>query len=146
MHNAPFDVNQIYINYGIDLAPHVFMDTSLLSHIINENSSNALKRIADEWRDDLGINPHALANQEQKELNQSIIENGGKGGQVWRANPFYLGKYACADTFLTFGIYEVGMKKFIEEFGEEGLQWLLEDEVMPLCQSCNKRRIGITKK
>ena len=31
--------------------------------------------------------------------------------------------------FLTFGIYEVGMKKFIEEFGEEGLQWLLEDEV-----------------
>ena len=26
------------------------------------------------------------------------------------------------------------MKKFIEEFGEEGLQWLLEDEVMPLCR------------
>ena len=65
------------------------MDTSLLSHIINENSSNALKRIADEWRDDLGINPHALANQEQKELDQSMI---GKGGHY----PFYLGKYACA--------------------------------------------------
>ena len=134
MHNAPFDVNQIYINYGIDLAPYVFMDTALLSHIINENSSNALKRVADEWRDELGINSHALANQEQKELNNSIVLNGGKGGQVWRANPFYLGKYACADTFLTFGVYEVGMEKFIKEFGEEGLQWLLEDEVMPLCR------------
>ena len=134
MHNAPFDVNQIYINYGIDLAPYVFMDTSLLSHIINENSPNALKRIAEEWRDELGINPHVLANQEQKELNGSILLNGGKGGHVWRANPKYLAKYACADTFLTFGVYEVGMKKFIEEFGEEGLQWLLEDEVMPLCR------------
>ena len=134
MHNAPFDVNQIYINYGIDLAPYVFMDTALLSHIINENSSNALKRVAEEWRDDLGINPHAMANQEQKELHQSILENGGKGGQVWRANPFYLGKYACADTFLTFGIYEIGMKKFVEEFGDKGLEWLLKDEVMPLCR------------
>ena len=134
MHNAPFDVNQIYINYGIDLAPYVFMDTALLSHIINENSSNALKRVADEWRDELGINSHALANQEQKELNNSIVLNGGKGGQVWRANPYYLGKYACADTFLTFGVYEVGMEKFVEEFGEKGLEWLLKDEVMPLCR------------
>ena len=134
MHNAPFDVNQIYINYGIDLAPYVFMDTSLLSHIINENSSNALKRIAEEWREELGINPHAMANQEQRELYNSILENGGKGGQVWRANDFYLGKYACADTFLTFGVYEVGMEKFVKEFGEEGLEWLLQDEVMPLCR------------
>ena len=134
MHNAPFDVNQIYINYGIDLAPYVFMDTSLLSHIINENSSNALKRIADEWREELGINPHAMANQEQRELYDSILKNGGKGGQVWRANPYYLGKYACADTFLTFGVYEVGMEKFVEEFGEKGLEWLLKDEVMPLCR------------
>ena len=134
MHNAPFDVNQIYINYGIDLAPYVFMDTTLLSHIINENSSNALKRVAEEWREELGINPHAMANQEQKELHQSILENGGKGGQVWRADDVYLGKYACADTFLTFGIYEIGMKKFVEEFGEKGLEWLLKDEVMPLCR------------
>ena len=134
MHNAPFDVNQIYINYGIDLAPCVFMDTALLSHIINENSSNALKRIAEEWREDLGINPYVMANQEQVELNTSIVENGGKGGQIWRADPEYLSKYACADTFLTFGVYEIGMKKFVKEFGEEGLDWLLKDEVMPLCR------------
>ena len=134
MHNAPFDVNQIYINYGIDLAPYVFMDTALLSHIVNENSSNALKRIAEEWREELGINPHALANQEQKELNTTIIENGGKGYEVWRANDHYLAKYACADTFLTFGVYEIGMKKFVDEFGEDGLDWLLKDEVMPLCR------------
>ena len=94
----------------------------------------ALKRIAEEWREELGINPHALANQEQKELNTTIIENGGKGYEVWRANDHYLAKYACADTFLTFGVYEVGMKKFVDEFGEEGLDWLLKDEVMPLCR------------
>ena len=134
MHNAPFDVNQIYVNFGIDLAPMVFVDTSLLSHIINENSSNALKRIAEEWREDLGINPHVMANQEQVELKTSIINNGGKGAEVWRADPYFLGKYAAADTFLTFGVYEVGMKKLMEGFGEEGLKWFLQDEVMPLCR------------
>ena len=134
MHNAPFDVNQIYINYGLDLAPYTFMDTALLSHIINENSSNALKQIAQEWREELGINPYVMANQEQIELNTSIVENGGKAFQVWRADPEYLAKYACADTFLTFGVYEIGMKKFVEQFGEDGLDWLLKDEVMPLCR------------
>ena len=135
LHNAPFDVNQIYVNFGIDLADQVFMDTTLLAHIINENTPNGLKRVADEWREELGINPHAMANQEQIELKMSVIKNGGKSGhEVWRANPYYLGKYAAADTFLTYGLYEVGMKKFIKDFGEDMLPWLLTEEVMPLCR------------
>ena len=135
MHNAPFDVNQVFANFGVDLASYVFVDTSLLSHVINENSPNGLKKVAEEWREELGINPHAMANKEQIELKTSVIENGGKtGNEVWRADSEFLGKYACADTFLTFGLYEVGMKKLLEEFGDKGLSWFLKDEVMPLCK------------
>lgn len=134
MHNAPFDVNMTFINTGLDLKDQVFMDTALLVHILNENSPNALKRVAEEWREELGINPHVMANIEQQELKKSIIINGGKNKEVWRADNEYQSKYAVADTFLTFGVFEVGMKKFVEEFGEDKLAWLLEEEVMPLCK------------
>lgn len=134
MHNAPFDVNMIFINMGIDLKDFVIMDTALLAHIINENSPNGLKPTANEYKKELGINPHVMANVEQQELITSIINNGGKKVEVWRANAEYQCKYACADTFLTFGIYRVLLAKFIEQFGEDKVKWLMEDEVMPLCR------------
>jgi len=140
MHNAPFDTNMIYIATGVDLKDSVFMDTALLSHIINENSSNALKDTAAEWKTELGINPHSMANQEQKELGLSVLKNGGnvtkslKAKSVWRASPEFMSKYACADTFLTMGVYQVGLRKFIESFGEDKLQWLFDDEVMSVCK------------
>lgn len=139
-HNAPFDVNHIWILTGIDLKDSVFLDTALLSHIINENSLNGLKETANEWKDDLGIDPYVMANQEQKELGESVIKNGGdvtQGGKaksIWRADPHFLGKYACADTFLTYGLFEVGLRKFVNAFGEDKLEWLFEEEVMPVCK------------
>ncbi len=140
MHNAPFDTNMIYVATGVDLKDSVFMDTALLSHILNENSPNGLKETAAEWKAELGINPHIMANQEQKELGVSVLKNGGevtkslKAKWVWRADPEFMSKYACADTFLTFGVYEVGLRKFIESFGEDKLQWLFDDEVMSVCK------------
>jgi DNA polymerase I-like protein with 3'-5' exonuclease and polymerase domains len=140
MHNAPFDVNHIYINTGIDLKDSVFLDTALLSHILNENTSNGLKETAAEWSAELGISPHQDAAQERKELGTSVFMNGGdvtdtfKPKSVWRAKPEYMNKYACADTFLTHGVFEVGIKKFITRFGEDKLAWLFEEEVMPVCR------------
>lgn len=133
MHNAPFDVNHTFINTGVELSMNVLMDTALLAHIINENSPNALKSVAAEWKNELGINPHAMANQEQQELHTSIIRNGGKKKEIWRSDADVQCKYACADTFLTVGVFRVGMTKFIENFGEEKLPWL-ETEIMPLCR------------
>lgn len=142
MHNAPFDINHIFtITRGlVDLTPALFLDTALLSHILNENSLNGLKETANEWRAELGINPHQMANQEQKELGLSIVRNGGeitKGGKpktIWRAEPHYQNKYACADTFLTYGLLEVGLQKLEHQFGEQGFRWIFEEEVMPVCK------------
>lgn len=138
MHNAPFDVNHTWVNFGVDLKDNVLMDTALLAHIVNENSLNGLKEVATEFKDELGINPFVAANMEQKELGESIIRNGGtynaRTKHVWRAGKEFLDKYAIADTFLTFGVYEVLMGKFLDEFGEHMLPWLFEEEVMPVCK------------
>jgi hypothetical protein len=140
MHNAPFDVNHIYIMTGVDLKDSVLIDTALLSHILNENTPNGLKETASEWKAEIGFNPHEDAAQERKELGVSVIRSGGdvtKSGKpktVWRGEPEILGKYACSDTFLTFGVFEAGMKKFQEQFGPEKFKWIFEEEVMPVCK------------
>lgn len=134
MHNAPFDVNMTFINTGVDLKNQVFVDTALLLHILNENESVALKKAAERYKVQLGINPHASAAMEKKELDNGIIINGGTPGMVWRAPLNFQSKYACADTFLTYGIYEVIIREFAEKFGAEGLDWFFNKEVMPVCK------------
>lgn len=140
MHNAPFDVLMTAIATGVDLGPSVIMDTALLSHILNENTPNALKATAAEWSKELGYNARQDATQEQKELGVSVFRNGGevtnkmKPKWIWRADPEFMSKYANSDTFLTYGIYKLGIKKLIERFGEKGAKWIVEDEVMPVCK------------
>ncbi len=140
LHNAPFDVNHIYTISKVDLTNAVLLDTALLSHVLNENSPNGLKETANEWKTELGINPHVMADQERRELGSSVIRNGGlvtKSGHpktIWRAEPSFMCKYACADAFLTFGLYEVGVSKLERDFGEKGLTWFFEEEIMPVCK------------
>lgn len=134
MHNAPFDINQTWINAGVDLTDQLLVDTGLLVHVLDENQPTALKKVAERFRVELGIDPWRAAAIEKKELDASIISNGGKPGEVWRASLDYQSKYACADTFLTFGVYEVAVEKFVQEFGSNGLKWFFEDEVMPVCK------------
>lgn len=134
MHNASFDVNHTFINFGVESKHALFCDSALLLHVLDENERTALKTAAERYRVQLGINPHALAAIEKKELDTSIIENGGKPGMVWRASMFYQHKYACADTFLMFGIYEAAIQEFSQQFGPRGLKWFFKDEVMPVCK------------
>lgn len=145
MWNAPFDVNMFYTNFilngtdRLDLSEDLFIDGSLMTHILNENESVALKPTAERYKAKLGINPHAMAAQEKAELIESIRRNGGKKVEVWRADIDVQSKYACADTFLTHGLCEVAMDEFSKEFGQEGIKWFLEDEVMPLCKEVTIR-------
>lgn len=134
MHNASFDINHTFINFGVDLKDNLFLDTSLLLHVLDENNPTALKKAAIRYADALGINPFALEATEKAEMDKTIIENGGKPGQVWRADLSYQFKYACADTFLMYGIYERAIDEFAQRFGDQGLQWFFVDEVMPVAK------------
>jgi len=134
MFNAPFDINMTYITTGVDLKNNLLGDLALLFHILDENNPIALKRRLERYKDVFGINPHVMAAVEKKELDKSIIENGGKPGMVWRADLGFQSKYACADTFYTYGMWAAALKEFQEEFGEKGLKWFFEQEVMPVCK------------
>ncbi|MCG3175437.1 MAG: hypothetical protein MOGMAGMI_00366 [Candidatus Omnitrophica bacterium] len=140
LHNAPFDVNHIKICTGVDLTDFVFLDTALLSHVLNENSPNGLKETASEWKQEIGFDPNKLANSEQLELGRSVLINGGivsssgKARSVWRAESTIMAKYAASDAYLTYSLFSVGLNKFVKTFGDNGLQWFFEDEVMPLCR------------
>lgn len=150
MHNAVFDVLMIEATFGVNLESYVFCDTGLLKHILDENSSNSLKEIAISWQSELGFDAKDAANKEQLEMKASVISNGGKFTKgekhIWRADPELLGKYAVADTFLTYGIFKVGMAKLVSrEEPEKYLRWFFEDEVMPLCREViiNMKRRGV---
>ena len=135
MWNAPFDINHLFICTGVDLKDNLLLDGSLLVHVLDENHSVGLKQNAEKYKDALGINPHVQAAAEKKELVSSIINNGApKQGAVWRADLQPQMKYACADTFFTFGICEAALKEFSEKFGPKGLDWFFNKEVMPVCR------------
>lgn len=135
MFNAPFDVNMTYATFGVDLKDNLIGDLALLFHILDENNPIALKKRLERYKDVFGIpNTHALAATEKKELDTSIIENGGKPGMVWRADLGFQSKYACADTFYTYGMWNAALEEFIADFGERGLKWFFEQEVMPVCK------------
>lgn len=137
MWNGPFDVNQTFISFGVDLKDNMVADGGLLVHIANENESVSLKESAVVYGPQLGINPYVMADQEKRELKANIIRNGGTGTQVWRADLEPQSKYACADTFLTHGLVEVVMQEIANERKEQYPQiekWIFDDEVMPVCK------------
>lgn len=137
MWNAPFDVNHTFINTGVDLKTQLAVDGGLLVHIANENESVGLKESAVLYKDQLGINPFAMADQEKRELKGSVIRNGGDGKEVWRADLEFQSKYAIADTFLTFGLIRVLLNELAKEHREKYGQvesWIFDQEIMPVCK------------
>ena len=134
MWNAPFDINHTYINSGVDLTNGLFLDGSLMAHVIDDNYSVGLTQNAEKYKVELGINPHANAAKEKAELDHSIIVNGGTPGMVWRADLEPQSKYACMDTNLTFGLCQILIQKFSEEYGQRGIDWFFQKEVMPVCK------------
>jgi DNA polymerase I-like protein with 3'-5' exonuclease and polymerase domains len=137
MWNAPFDVNHTYINFGVDLKNNLVADGGLLVHVRDENESVGLKESAVVYKDVLGINPFAMADQEKRELKGSILRNGGDSREVWRADLEPQMKYACADTFLTHGLVEVVLGEIARERGkdyERIEKWMFDEELMPVCK------------
>lgn len=137
MWNAPFDINHTFINFGVDLKDNLVADGGLLVHVANENESVSLKESAIVYQKELGINPWLMADQEKRELKGSIVTNGGNSREVWRADLEPQMKYACADTFLTYGLIEEVLGVIAKERGENYNQidqWMFDTEVMPVCR------------
>ena len=138
MWNAPFDCVMTQYNWDLDLAPYLWIDGALAKHVLDENNPIALKETASQWKRELGFNPDEDAKQEQKELGETVIRNGGKFNQrnkhVWRGDPWMVAKYGAADTCLTYGAIEVALQKFEQELTPWHLQWFFEEEVMPVCR------------
>lgn len=146
MWNAPYDVCMTDICTGVNLGDALWLDGSLLVHVLDENHPVGLKPNQDKYREALGINPFAMAAIEKHELLGSILRNGGdKAGQVWRADLQPQAKYACADTNYTFGICNAALNEFARDFGASGLEWFFNKEVMPLCKEvvCDMKQRGI---
>lgn len=137
MWNAPFDVNHTFINFGVEFKHNLAVDGGLIVHVANENESVGLKESAVIYRNELGINPFAMADQEKRELKTSIIRNGGNSREVWRADLDVQAKYAIADTFLTYGLTEVVLGKLADEHKEKYSEiesWIFDKEIMPVCK------------
>lgn len=134
MHNAPFDCNMMFYNYDIDITDNLFCDTRLLKHFIDESTKTGLKETAILWARELGFDAERAANQEQIEMGASVIRNGGSKGHIWRGDWDLVSKYACADTALTFGLFEVGSEKLQSDYGDRGVELFYEKEMMPLCR------------
>lgn len=136
MHNAPFDINVILANTGINLDNRVALDTSLLIHVLDENQSTGLKNAIFRYKDFLGIaDYYQMGAIEKAELGKSITRNGGtKVGHVWRADLKYQYKYAASDAFYAYGLYEAGFQELATKFDKDTIKWFVQDEVMPLCR------------
>lgn len=156
MHNAPFDVLMIESSFGVNLEDNVFCDTALLKHVLDETTSSGLKQTALQWQNLLNTDISRQENKEQEEMGKSVIKNGGKFNKtskhIWRASLDVLGKYAVADTFLTFSIFKIGIEKLINlgkkennDYDHKYVKWFFEDEIMPLCKEVviNMKRKGV---
>lgn len=139
MHNSAFDTGIIYYDYGIDLLPELWMDTILAVHTVQEEGAVtygkpfALKAIAQMYRYELDLDEDQEANQEQIDLKESIIKNGGsitqKNFEIYKADFDILSKYAAADTDLTLRVAKLFLKKI---YNENLDKFFFEEEVMPV--------------
>lgn len=140
MHNASFDARFVKNYYGVDLIPHIWVDTALLVHTVMEEgafgiggSPFGLKQIAQLVQDKIGLDVQREANEEQLELKESVKRNGGSttkdNFEIYKADLDILAKYGAADTDLT---YRVCMY-FLEKLKAEDLEkFFFVDEVMPI--------------
>lgn len=138
MHNAPFDCNIMHYNFGVDLAPFLFLDTILGKHFLDENTRHGLKETGELWAEHLGFAASEDAKMEQKELGTSIVRNGGtfnaRTKHIWRGERILVAKYAIKDVFLTLKIAKHFMKVMKTEYEQKHMDLFFKDEIMPLCR------------
>jgi len=133
MHNASFDVRVIFSNFQINLMPALHADTQLMKHTLQEEGPFALKENAIIYAKEIGLDNQDAANQEQLELEQSVLANGGKWKKeqkdMYMADLEVLTKYAIADTDITLRLFNY----FELELIKQGLHdFFYVEEVMPL--------------
>lgn len=133
MHNASFDVRVIFSNFQINLMPALHADTQLMKHTLQEEGPFALKENAIIYAKEIGLDNQDAANQEQLELEQSVLANGGKWKKeqkdMYMADLEVLTKYAIADTDITLRLFNY----FELELIYQGLHdFFYVEEVMPL--------------
>jgi DNA polymerase I-like protein with 3'-5' exonuclease and polymerase domains len=133
MHNASYDVRITLNDLKVSLLNALYADTVLMEHTLNEDGPFGLKDIAIIKAVELGLDDQDAANQEQLELEQSVIANGGSwtsdNKQMYKADLAILSKYACADVDMTLRLY-LHNSKLLDQ---EGLtKFFYDDEVMPL--------------
>lgn len=125
-HNAIFDCDMIFNNYGISLIDYVHTDTLMLGHLLDENRSNGLK--------ELGVSLFGEdAKEQQIAMKASVIANGGQltkdNYDLYKADAGLIGLYGAKDAILTLKIFYT----LVPILFEEGLdQFFYEDETMPL--------------
>lgn len=122
--NSSFDVRFTRHYLGVDLAPALWSEAQLARHTADENLSpwEGLKAIAASLYG-------TEAAQQQQDMLESILANGGSQGHVWLANLDLVAKYAEQDAVLTLKVNN----HYLEHVEAQGLsKFYFEDEVMPL--------------
>jgi DNA polymerase I-like protein with 3'-5' exonuclease and polymerase domains len=133
MHNASFDV-RVTLNYlKVNFLGNLHADTQLMEHTLNEEGPFALKEICIRKAAELGLDSQDFANQEQLELKDSVIKNGGKWidkqKDIYRGDLGIISKYACADVDLTLRVFHHNEQRLIKENLHD---FFYNQEVMPL--------------
>jgi DNA polymerase I-like protein with 3'-5' exonuclease and polymerase domains len=133
MHNGGFDTKICFHNLQVDLLTNFKADTQLMRHTLQEEGPFALKDIAIELADKIGISQEEVANQEQLELEENVKSNGGSwkksDKEIYKADLKVLAKYACADTDLTLRLFNY----FEKELKVQKLHdFFYKEEVMPV--------------
>lgn len=133
MHNASFDIRVTLNYFKVNFLGSLHADTQLMEHTLNEEGPFALKEICIRKATELGLDSQDFANQEQLELKDSVINNGGKW--IDRQKDIYMGslniisKYACADVDLTLRVFHHNEQRLIQENLHD---FFYTQEVMPL--------------
>ena len=133
MWNASYDIRIVKNDLGLDLTNSLLADIMLMKHTVQEEGNFRLKDVAIEYQEHKGLDMEKEANEEQLALKASIEKNGGSSTktnyELYKADLYDIGIYACADVDLTLRLGEL----FADKLAEEGLEELFYDkEVMPL--------------
>ena len=133
MHNASFDIRITANNLKYNFLNSLHADTQLMEHTLNEEGPFALKEVCTIKAKELGLDTQDFANQEQLELKESVLANGGKWinaqKDIYKGDLGIIAKYACADVDLTLRLFLHNEQLLLKE----GLHdFFYNQEVMPL--------------
>lgn len=126
MHNATFDVIVTRRNFGIDFINSIYCDTMLLKHTLDCDRPHGLKDCAAKYFGE-------SEKEEQEELGQSVIRNGGKWTKsdkwIWYGDIYYVAKYGAKDTCMTLKLFNY-LDPQLDGLGLR--DFFYTEEVMPL--------------